>query len=77
VLYSTLCLVIAVVLTLSGVWVQWNVHDYSMNAEEAMKNRKMTAEQVVRRLILIRRGGRILTFAGMALLIVSVLMIAG
>lgn len=73
--YSNLCLVVAIVLTLSGVWIRWNAHDYSMSAEEAMKNRKLTAEQVFRRLILIRRSGLALTLVGMALLILSVVLI--
>ena len=76
-LYSTLCLIVAILLTLSGVWVQWHVGEYSMSAEEAMKNRKLTAEQVVRRLVLIRRGGQILTFTGMGLLVLSLLLTMG
>jgi hypothetical protein len=75
VFYSTLCFVIATILTLSGVWIQWHAHEYVMNAEEAMKNRKLTGEQVVRRLVLIRRSGLILTFAGIGMLLVSLMLL--
>ena len=77
VFYSNLCLVIAIILTLAGVWIQWHVGEYSMSGEEAVKNRKLTAEQVVRRLVLIRRSGQVLTFSGMGLLLVSLLMTMG
>lgn len=72
--YSNLCLVVAIILTLSGVWIQWHAGEYSMSAEEAIKNRKLTAEQVVRRLVLIRRGGQVLTFSGLGLLLVALLL---
>lgn len=42
-----------------------------------MKNRKMTAEQVSRRLVMIERSGRVLIFAGIVMLMVSLMMIAG
>ena len=48
-----------------------------MSAEEAMKNRKLTAEQVVRRLLLIRRGGQVLTFSGMGLMLLTLLLTMG
>jgi len=71
---STFFLLVGIVLTLGGVWIRWRASDYSMSAEEAMKNRKLTSEQVFQRLILIRRSGLVLTFAGMALLIISVML---
>ncbi len=73
--YSTLCFVIATGLTLSGVWIQWRVHEYAMDAEVAMKNRKLTGEQVARRLVLIKRSGRILTFLGIGMLIVTLMLL--
>jgi hypothetical protein len=75
VIYSTLCFVVATVLTLSGVWIQWHAHEYVMDAEEAMKNRKLTGEQVIRRLVLIRRGGGILILVGIGMLLVSLMLL--
>ncbi len=66
----------AAVLTLSGVWVNWRAHVYRMSAEEAMKDGKLTHDQVDARLKLITNGSRFLTFAGMGLLIVSMFMLA-
>ena len=73
--YSTLCFVIATGLTLSGVWIQWRAHEYVMDAEEAMKNRKLTGEQVARRLVLIRLVGRMLTYLGIGMLIVTLMVL--
>ncbi len=73
--HSTLCFLVATILTLSGVWIQWRAHEYVMDAEEAMKNRKLTGEQVVRRLALIRRCGRILIFAGIGMLLVTLMLL--
>jgi hypothetical protein len=46
-----------------------------MDAEENMKNRKLTGDQLVRRLVLIRRSGRILVFAGIGMLLVSLMLL--
>lgn len=73
--YSTLCFVIATGLTLSGVWIQWRAREYVMDAEEAMKNRKLTGEQVARRLVLIRLVGRMLTYLGIGMLIVTLMVL--
>lgn len=75
--YTTLCLLGAISLTLCGVWIQWHAHDYAMGAEEAIKNRKMTGEQVLRRMVLIRRAARVLIFLGVVMLFVSLMMIVG
>jgi hypothetical protein len=71
VFFQPLCFVLAVVLTLTGVWVNWRAHVYRMSAEEAMKDGKLTHDQVESRLRLITNGSRFLTLTGMALLIVS------
>lgn len=66
---QAVCLTIALVLTLTGVWVQWNLHGYCMSTEEAMKDGKLTQAQAARRVRVIKNGGHILTFIGMGLLI--------
>jgi hypothetical protein len=65
----TFVLLIAAAITLGGTWVQWRVHSYRMDAEEAMKDRKLTPDQLARRLMLIRSVGPVLTYGGMAILI--------
>lgn len=67
---------VAVLITLSGVWMNWRAHWYRMSAEEAMKDGKLTQDQVDLRLRVFANGSRILTLAGMGLLVVSVV-IAG
>ncbi|CAM3049100.1 hypothetical protein RAHE111665_12780 [Rariglobus hedericola] len=66
-------LLFAVLLTLCGVWMRWRAHDYRMSAEEAMKDGKLTYEQVLSRLKMIKIVSRIITVAGMALLIASLM----
>ena len=69
--FQTLCLILAIPITLSGVWIHWRKHDFHMDAEEAQKNGKLTHAQVERRMLLIKRGGRVLTITGMVLLVAS------
>ena len=68
---QTLCLSVAVLLTLIGVWMQWHAPTYQMIAEEDLKDGKLTHDEVVRRLGVIRRTKRLCTLTGMALLVVS------
>lgn len=70
---QTTSFVIAMVVTLSGVWVQWRACWYRMDAEEAMKDGKMNQRQVDQRLRLVNRGGLLLTYAGIVMLLVSLL----
>lgn len=70
------CLTLAVFLTLAGVWINWRAHAYRMSAEEALKDGKLTHDQMGMRLRAISKGGRFLTLAGMALLIVGMFLLA-
>jgi hypothetical protein len=70
----TLVMTLAAAITLGGTWFQWRVHSYRMDAEEAMKDGKLTPEQAGRRLLLIRGGGACLTFFGMAMLLACMLL---
>jgi hypothetical protein len=71
-----ICLVLAILITLAGVWMHWHMHHYHMGAEEAMKERKLSAEQVDRRLKVMRTSAGALTIIGMSLLIVAVTVLA-
>jgi hypothetical protein len=70
----TFVLIIAAAVTLGGTWVQWRAHDYRMEAEEALKDRRLTSDQASRRLLLIRGGGAFLTCGGMAILVICMLL---
>ncbi len=63
----------AIVVTLSGVWLRWKAHEFRMNAEEAMKDGKLTHEQVERRITLIKNGSRALTVVGIVMLLACAL----
>jgi hypothetical protein len=63
------CILIAMLLMLSGAWVQWRAPWYRMDAEEAMKDGKLSQQQVDQRLNLIRRGSWCLTLTGVVLLV--------
>ena len=71
-----LCFALAIILTLTGVWMRWHMHEYRMGAEEAMKERKLTADQVDRRLMIIRQAANTLTIVGMALLVITITVMA-
>jgi hypothetical protein len=68
---QTIWLSVAILLTLTGVWMQWHAPTYRMIAEEAMKDGKLTQDQVDRRLRVIGRTKRLCTLTGMILLVVS------
>lgn len=71
---QTQCVILAIVITLTGVWVRWRLAALEMSAEERLKEGKLTPRQVERRLRWARDGGRLLTIAGLVLLGASVLM---
>lgn len=50
------------------------MHYYRMAAEEAMKDRKLTDEQVNMRMRILRQVAITLTLAGMVMLVISVTM---
>lgn len=66
---QTSCLILALVLTLVGVWMQWQWPHYCMSTEEAVKSRRLTQHQGERRLRRLKRGGRVLLLTGMGLLV--------
>ncbi len=61
----------ALPLILSGVWMHWRLAWYCSDAEEAVKDRKLTPEQARRRILLLHRGCIVLTILGLVLLIVG------
>ncbi len=63
-------------LTLSGVWVRWRLPWFEMNAEELLKDGKLTSHQVERRVRWARDGGRLLTLTGLGLLGASLLLVS-
>jgi hypothetical protein len=65
------CILIATIITFSGAWVQWRAPWYRMEAEEAMKDGKLSQGQLDQRLRLVRRGGWFLTLAGLAMFVVG------
>jgi TRAP-type C4-dicarboxylate transport system permease small subunit len=71
VLSQPICILIAMLVTLSGAWMQWRASWYRMHTEEAMKDRKLSQQQVDQRLRMIRSGGWFLTLAGLAMFVVS------
>lgn len=66
-------ILIALLVLLCGAWVQWRASWYRMDAEEAMKDGKLSQRQVDQRLRLARRGGWFLTLAGVAIFVTSLL----
>lgn len=66
---------VAIVLTLAGVWLRWRASMYRMEAEEALKDRKITSRQCEVRLSLVRMGGSCLTLAGIGLLVATMLLL--
>lgn len=61
-------------LTLAGVWLRWRLPWYEMNAEDQLKDGKLTSHQVERRVRWVRDGGRLLTLTGLGLLGASLLL---
>lgn len=72
-LSQSTCILIAMLITLSGAWVQWRACEYRMDVEEAMKDGKLSQRQVDQRLRLVRRGGWFLTLAGLSMFVVVLL----
>ena len=70
---QTAFLAIAVGLMLTGAWVQWRSSWYQMDAEEDMKDKKLTQDQVHQRIRMIRWSGFALTAAGIVLLIAGLI----
>jgi hypothetical protein len=67
------CVVVAIALTLAGVWVGWRLPWLQMDAEELRKDGNLTSRQVDRRVRWARDGGRLLTLTGLGLLGASLL----
>jgi hypothetical protein len=61
----------ALPLILSGVWMHWRLSWYCSDAEEAVKDRKLTPEQARRRIALLNWGCFALTILGLVLLLVG------
>jgi hypothetical protein len=54
--------------------MRWRLPSYEMNAEEWLKDGKLTSHQVERRVRWVRDGGRLLTLTGLGLLGASLLL---
>lgn len=72
---QTVCVIVAILLTLAGVWLRWRLPWYEMNAEDRLKDGKLTSHQVERRVRWMRDGGRLLTLTGLGLLGASLLLV--
>jgi hypothetical protein len=70
------CLSLAILITLVGVWLHWHMHHYRMGAEEAIKERKLSADQVDRRLMILKHAANTLTIVGMILLVLTITVMA-
>jgi hypothetical protein len=73
---QTTCVVFAILVTLSGVWMQWRLSNFEMHAEDQLKDGKLTSRQVENRIRWVRDGGRLLTLAGLGLLGMSLLWVS-
>jgi hypothetical protein len=69
----TLCLLVAFVFTLTGVWLTWHAPAYRMATEEARKDGKINEAEMCRRLRLIERSGQGLTAFGVTLLVTGMM----
>lgn len=69
--------VMAILLTLAGVWMRWRLPAYEMHAEDAVKDGKLTGVQLETRVRRMRDVSRALTLAGLALLGASLLLTKG
>jgi hypothetical protein len=58
-------------LILTGVWVHWRLAWYCSDAEEAVKDRKLTPAQAQRRIALLHRACTVLTVVGLIMLAVG------
>jgi hypothetical protein len=73
---QTASVVVAIMLTLSGVLLRWRLPAYEMDAEDAVKDGKLTGHQLERRVRWVRDGARMLTLAGLVLLVASLMVVA-
>jgi len=69
--FSSATLLFAAILTLSGVWAQIRVTSYCMDAEDAVKDGKLTHDQASFRMRLMKQAGIWLTVLGTALLLIG------
>jgi len=58
-------------LIFSGVWMHWRLTWYCAEAEEAVKDRKLTPDQARRRIALLHRSCTVLTVLGLVMLAVG------
>lgn len=58
-------------LILGGVWMHWRMSWYCSDAEEAVKDRKLTPEQARRRIALLNRTCSVMTVTGLVMLAVG------
>ncbi len=58
----------AIALVATGIWLRWRLDDYCSDAEEDVKDKKITAEQARRRIALIQWGVPVVTVLGLLLL---------
>lgn len=63
---------ISLILTLSGVWMQWHMPEYRMSAEEAVKDRRIPEERIEERMRLLKTVARLLIVSGVVLLVASI-----
>ena len=60
---------IAVVITLTGTWLQWKRQDRLSDLEDAVKNGTLTPDAARQRERLLHWGGPVLTIVGVVLMI--------
>ncbi|MEI6861033.1 MAG: hypothetical protein WCL04_02150 [Verrucomicrobiota bacterium] len=58
----------AIALVAAGIWLRWRLDFYCSDAEEDVKDKKITAEQARRRIAFIKWGVPAVTILGLLLL---------
>jgi hypothetical protein len=68
--------VVAIPMIATGVWLHWRIAWYCSEAEEDVKDKKITEEQARRRIALLNWTWPVLTVAGLALLMLALRVIS-
>ena len=63
----------AVLILLAGIWIHWSQEGYRMDAEEQIKDRKITSDTAARRIANRRLAGNSAIFAGVFLFLFALL----
>ena len=60
---------VAILIVAAGIWLRWRLSAYCSDAEEGVKDKKITPEQARRRIFIINWGVPFVTMLGLLLLL--------